>query len=250
MSKQRYVNTKFWTDGYISELDPIEKLLFLYFITNQQTDICGIYEVPLKTVSTDTGIEKEMVKKVLDRFERDEKMKYQNGWICIRNFIKHQSENPKIKRGIEISLEKVPQWCIAYTYSIDRQSHSNTKSNSNSNTNYDLDSLATDEPLQSNPVTKLENQQIVDIIKAFETVDVKNKKFYGNKTQRQACKFLIDNYGFDETIQVISKLPASNKISFYKVYTPNDLVDKWQKVKDDIEMKVTKEKSKPRQIIF
>lgn len=251
MSKQRYVNTKFWTDGYISELDPIEKLLFLYFITNQQTEISGIYEVPLKTVSTDTGIEKEMVKKILDRFSRDNKMKYQDGWICIRNFIKHQSESPKIKRGIEISMEKVPKWCIGYVYGIDTPSHSNTKSNSNTNTNYDTDTLAKDELLQSNPVKKVIDKQIGDIIKAFELVDEKNKRYYGNKTQRKACEFLIDTYGFDETLKVIEKLPILNTNSFYRAYTPNDLMEKWQKIKDDfLSKKVKQNETKAKHIII
>ena len=34
MAKQRYINTKFWRDSYIEDLDPIEKLLFLYLLSN------------------------------------------------------------------------------------------------------------------------------------------------------------------------------------------------------------------------
>ena len=41
--KQRYINTKFWDDNYVIQLDPSEKLMFIYFITNPLTNICGIY---------------------------------------------------------------------------------------------------------------------------------------------------------------------------------------------------------------
>lgn len=131
------VNTRFWIDDYISNLDPTEKLLFLYCLTNPSTDISGIYEIPLKTIVVDTGIKKDLVMKILNKFESDNKIKYENGWIAIKNFIKHQKDNPKIKRGIEISVSKCPDWCtlwIDYIYSMDRLSHSNYNTNTNTNT--------------------------------------------------------------------------------------------------------------------
>ena len=62
------INTRFWIDDYISHLDPTEKLMFLYFLTNPLTDICGVYEIPLKNIALDTGIDKEMVEKIIKRF--------------------------------------------------------------------------------------------------------------------------------------------------------------------------------------
>ena len=76
MAKQRMINTKIWSDNYFEELDPTEKLLFLYFLTNIYTNICGIYEIPLKIIAVETGIDKEMVKKILQRFESDKKIFY------------------------------------------------------------------------------------------------------------------------------------------------------------------------------
>jgi hypothetical protein len=110
MSKNRMVNTRFWDDGYTANLDPIEKLLFLYFLTNTSTNICGIYEIPLKKIALETGIEKEMVTKIIGRFAREGKVVYIDGWIVIKNFLKHQNqESPKVKKGIVSELEKLPQ---------------------------------------------------------------------------------------------------------------------------------------------
>lgn len=109
MSKTRMIDTKFWDDNYSSNLDPIEKLLFLYFLTNTSTNISGIYEIPLKKIAVETGIEKEMVLKILDRFAKDGKIFYWEGWIAIKNFIKNQNqESPKVKKGIAEELKKVP----------------------------------------------------------------------------------------------------------------------------------------------
>lgn len=138
MSKQRMINTRFWDDDYTSNLDPIEKLLFLYFLTNTSTSICGIYEIPLKKIANETGIDKEMVEKILQRFKKDGKFFYQNGWLCIRNFVKHQNQrSPKVQKGIEIELKAIPkdilEIFIGYGYGIDTQSHLNLNSNPNSN---------------------------------------------------------------------------------------------------------------------
>ena len=70
MAKLRSINTHFWDDNYIVELDPIEKLMFLYLITNPLTTIAGAYELPLRRIAFDTGIDREMVVKILDRSNR------------------------------------------------------------------------------------------------------------------------------------------------------------------------------------
>jgi predicted regulator of amino acid metabolism with ACT domain len=138
MAKQRIVNTRFWDDDYTSNLDPIEKLLFLYFLTNTSTNICGVYEIPLKKIANETGLDKEMVIKIIKRFSKEKKIFYQDGWVIIKNFIKHQNtKNPKILKGIEIELQNAPEHIrnIAYVYPMDSLSHSNSNLNTNSNTN-------------------------------------------------------------------------------------------------------------------
>ncbi len=119
MSKQRYINTRFWDDGYVATLDPIEKLLFIYCLTNPLTEISGAYELPLRRVAFDTGIDKEMILKVFARFAEHDKVHYRDGWIFLPNFIKHQSDSPTVVKGIESSLKAVPDWildmvCIRY----------------------------------------------------------------------------------------------------------------------------------------
>jgi len=109
MSKERYLNTKFWDDSYIIKKDPIEKLLFIYLLTNPLTNIIGIYEISIDRIAFDTGIEQEMVLKILKRFEKDMKIKYKSGYIALKNFTKHQKNNPKINRGIELLIKEVPQ---------------------------------------------------------------------------------------------------------------------------------------------
>lgn len=143
MSKSRLINTKFWDDHYTANLDPIEKLLFIYFLTNPLTNLIGAYEIEIKRIAFDTGIDKEMVLKILERFSKDKKIFYIDGFIIIKNFIKHQNQNsPKIKTAIEKQKSELPEnlkRCVFETeYGIDTVSYINTNINSNSNSNLNL----------------------------------------------------------------------------------------------------------------
>lgn len=136
MAKQRYINTRFWDDGYIVTLDPIEKLLFIYFLTNPLTEMSGAYEIPLRRIAFDTGIDADMVLKIIRRFADEDKIIYRDGWILVCNFIKHQAINPKIQTGIEMSVSRCPDWIKdRLTIAYDSLSHLNSNSNLNSNLN-------------------------------------------------------------------------------------------------------------------
>lgn len=118
MSKQRSVDTCFWDDSYIVGLDPSEKLLFMYLLTNPLTSICGVYEIGIRRISFDTGFDQETTQRMLERFERDGRCIYREGWIAMRNWIKHQkTEAPGVREGIRIQLAKVPPELASYAQS-------------------------------------------------------------------------------------------------------------------------------------
>lgn len=110
MAKQRVVNTYFWSDDFILDLKPDEKLLFLYVLTNPQTDLCGAYEIALRKIVFETSLPEKRVLAILDKFARAGKVIYENGWMIVRNFAKHQVQNPKVKQGIARSLNDCPDW--------------------------------------------------------------------------------------------------------------------------------------------
>lgn len=110
MATQRLVNTNFWRDSYVINLDPTEKLVFLYLLTNPATNLAGVYEIDTRLVALDTGIDKDMINKIISRFCVDGKMYYERGWLVLRNFVKHQRLNPSIKKGIEKAINELPAW--------------------------------------------------------------------------------------------------------------------------------------------
>lgn len=108
-------HTRFWEDSYVADLDPIEKLLFIYTITSPRVSLCGIYEVPIRYIATETGIDKDMIIKIFDRLGKSNKVIYKDGWVCVPKYPKYQSYNlPAVKRGLENEIKSVPPPLLSF----------------------------------------------------------------------------------------------------------------------------------------
>jgi hypothetical protein len=214
----------------------------LYFLTNEHTNIAGIYELPLKTIAFETGIEIDMLKKMIKRLTG--KVEYIDGWVCIKNFQKHQSaDSSTVKRGIEIEMAKIPDNIkkkISYGYPIDTPRGDIIYSNLNSNVDINSNTPAKAEKKSSF------SKEGSEILKAFEEIDAKNKTYYSNTTQRKACDFLIETYGKEQVLGLIPRLRETNKKSVYQITNPWEMKEKITKVFNDIsrtsEIKTNKSK--------
>lgn len=320
MAKQRYIQDSFWTDPYVEKLDPSEKLLFLYYLTNPLCNIAGIYEIRNNRVAYETGFDKEMVEKIKNRFLEDGKVLVFKDWICMVNFIKNQTTNPSVEAGIKRIILSLPEE-VQKTFfedfnggvKIKKRSVENFKiilknnpfckrcgetdrlevdhitpiflGGDNSLENLQVlcrscHSFKSKEDLEKQPVTACPtllnltllnstkpgvdqvvrppekevegsgelSKQVPEVIKAMESIDPKNKLYYGNKTQRGACEFLIQEYGFEEVIKAVKIIPIlKTRVSYFpSITTPVELRDKWVKVSDAIVREgVNKAKSTP-----
>ena len=89
---------------------------------------------------------------------------------------------------------------------------------------------------QEEDIAETSSAELVSqIIKAFEEVNPASKRFYGNITQRKACKDLLDSFGLDEVLKRVAFLPKSNQLPYFpKINTPLNLWDKWQSLEDSV----------------
>ena len=119
MSSNRMINTCFWNDSWIQELDPSEKLLYMYLITSPQSNIAGIYKITLKSICFDTGFNTDTVNKILDRFAEKGKTFLLGEYIVIPSFPKNQNlESNNIRRGIEQIIRELPPQLISLLANI------------------------------------------------------------------------------------------------------------------------------------
>ena len=108
--------------------------------------MCGIYEVSLKTIEFETGIKKDRILKAIDSLSKARKVFYIDGFIVVKNFMKHQQMNPKVTVGIQRSLNLLPEGLRqklgleegqndSLYIDYDSLSHFNSNFNLNSNSN-------------------------------------------------------------------------------------------------------------------
>jgi hypothetical protein len=88
--KTRIVHTKFWNDSFILSLNPTEKLLFIYLLTNEQVNIIHLYECPDEKILFDTGIDRGILQKAKDKFEKAGKIYFKDGFIYLKNSYKYE----------------------------------------------------------------------------------------------------------------------------------------------------------------
>lgn len=111
MANQRMVKTSLWsTSRKFSSCDPIEKLLFLYLITNERVELCGAYEVFIEEIGLRTGLDyRETLPELLRRLENKGLAIYRDGWVVIPGYEGHQNTaNSKVRAGIESSKAMLP----------------------------------------------------------------------------------------------------------------------------------------------
>lgn len=101
MDVRRSVSTRFWSDSWIEELNSDEKLLWLYLLTNQNTNMLGIYELPtFKRICFETGLNVQSLSKAFEWFERIHKAFILQGkFVFMPNWVKNQSFNPNMLKS-------------------------------------------------------------------------------------------------------------------------------------------------------
>ena len=102
-SKNRYISTGFWDDAWVQSLDPSEKFVFLFLLTNPLTNIAGIYEITTRRIVFDTGYNADTIANILKKFEKAGKVFVKDDLIVLVNWPKHQkvSENDNNRKGID-----------------------------------------------------------------------------------------------------------------------------------------------------
>ena len=117
MSKHRIVKSDFWDDDYIVSLPVLERYLFFYLLTNEKTNILGIYEITLRRIKFDTSLDIEMIEKTLEKFSIKDKIHYIDQYILMVNFHKHQNPSGTMVVGIKKLLNNLPKGVIDFILS-------------------------------------------------------------------------------------------------------------------------------------
>jgi len=111
MASYRQIHTKIWKDPWFLDLPPDRKLLFIYLFSNEQANMMGLYQLPLKVIAFETGLDAQAVKEGLDQFAVDGKVYYEDHHIWIVNMFQYNANNPsspKTQAHVLNTLDAIP----------------------------------------------------------------------------------------------------------------------------------------------
>jgi len=196
------VNDRFWDDSFVSELNPEQKLIFLYLITCPLNKYSGIFEIGLNMISFHTSISRENVEKHLKFFSDNKKIFFKDGWVCINNYSKHNKNNPNIEKSVSEQLKLLPEEIANYFTNIKQGLPKPYLS---------LTEALPKAAITSNNITSNNIVSNKNIESNTDSVNLVMNKFYefnpglnfGNKTQRKATEDLVKKFTLEKLLGML-----------------------------------------------
>ena len=97
MANFRTISPSFWSDPFVEELTPSEKLLYIYLFSNEHVSNIGVTEASIRKVAFETGVDVPGVSAFLRRLCSLGKVVQDEGQILAVNFIRNQTKFGKDK---------------------------------------------------------------------------------------------------------------------------------------------------------
>lgn len=215
---ERSFDDGFWNDSFVQKLEKDAKYLFAYLWTNKHCNPAGIYEITLKTIAFETGIETEAIPILLEQCQPKIKWYSDLNIVWVKNFVKRQSKNPKFLIGVAkclhflnnglikefIDYNALLGVSIPYQYTMDTVSKG-------------IDSVGietisdTDTDIVSDIDIKGGSRGDSKIGLIFKTFDDNFQRI--TEANREVLGDMIDNYGTDEVLIALNKAIKQNKRS-------------------------------------
>lgn len=113
MATKRMIETSIWRKSRkFKKLQPLEKLLYIYLLSNEDTELCGAYELELDEMAYHTGLDHRTLPETIRRLEEVGLIRYIDGWVVIFNY-KAAVNNPSVRKGIQAGLDALPDHILA-----------------------------------------------------------------------------------------------------------------------------------------
>lgn len=117
--KSRILYTKIWKDEFVSGLTPSDKLLFVYFITNERVNLIHCYEITEREISFDTGIDRDKIALFKEKLQTANKMHFYQNYVFLRNASKYETYSGiKNEKAIGQLLKIMPSDVLAWYNNI------------------------------------------------------------------------------------------------------------------------------------
>ena len=125
--KSRDIQTRFWTDEFISDCSFEAKSVYLYLLTCPYINISGIFQLTKKRIEFDLSISRERLDKALTELQESGKVYWYDGWVWVfnakkNNFSKYLASS-KNHDSFLSELEQIPDNTLVQMFNLARQNH-------------------------------------------------------------------------------------------------------------------------------
>lgn len=116
MANYRQIHVSMWKDEWILELEPAEKLLFVYLFSNESTSLSGLYKIAKRVICFETGLSMDFVSATLEKFAQAGKIYYEDGLIWVVNLRRYNRGGPKVYTHILADVAAIPDCNLKRRY--------------------------------------------------------------------------------------------------------------------------------------
>lgn len=244
MAIYRNVSLSFWEDNKIvDDFTYKDKYFLLYLLTNPHTNLIGCYEISVKQMSNELGLDKSEVEELLTRMEQVHQVIFYAGEtkeILIKNWHKYNwTKSEKLLKKVEsltkyIKSKKLRSYMeeilkkymvsIGYPYTMDTSvSVSVSDPDLNINNNININNLD-----NSTKLNNLDNKEELIFSNIFSTIE----KNFGRTIAPLECdviKSWVDNNISEELIVYATQIAVCNNACSVKYI--DRILEDWQRKK-------------------
>ena len=132
--KTQNIKSTMWIDPKFNKLSTTGKLLWVYFLTSEQSNIAGIFECSISSIADQVGITKKQVIEEINAISKLDMGWHYNDYVILKNRWEYNTlTNNNILSGIRNIISEIPDkvkkfileldneltWAIEATFSID-----------------------------------------------------------------------------------------------------------------------------------
>lgn len=202
----RLLYSKFWGDGFISKLTPIQKLIFIYYLTNESVNIIYLYELPTKKVLYDTGLDSvenglQILQETKELIQQKGSMYFIDDYVYLANAEKYEpNTGDKFLKGRANAVKQVNKKIKAWYKEI---------------TGRELDAVVPNTKKNETPAKTIKKGQKPTIKKVRPTASIdylRNLKDTPEILKKYAEKYKVSNeYVLKEAEKVINYCKRTGK---------------------------------------
>lgn len=116
--KTRIIQTRFYKDGLVAEMDLLTQHLFMYLLTCEHINISGIFELPDRYIMLESKLTPRQLEAAKTELEGMGRVKFYEGWVYVVNAEKNNAyrNSPKNESAYQKELKKIPDEVKGYFF--------------------------------------------------------------------------------------------------------------------------------------